>query len=127
MDTDSAQAKLINDLTSRTGANEASVTALSQTLTDNSSATAQQIGALQSATGDNTSAITSLSKTVTDNQSATANDIKLLNTAVGDNKAAVQQVSSAQATLDGKVSATWSVKVETSKKGKAALPDWHWG
>ncbi|MEX2940882.1 TipJ family phage tail tip protein [Serratia fonticola] len=121
VDTESAQAKLINDLTSRTGANEASVTALSQTLTDSNSATAQQIGALQSATGDNTSAITSLSKTVTDNQSATANDIKLLNTAVGDNKAAVQQVSSAQATLDGKVSATWSVKVETSKKGESSV------
>ncbi|MNC33704.1 Fibronectin type III protein [compost metagenome] len=58
---------------------------------------------------------------MTDNQSATANDIKLLNTAVGDNKAAVQQVSSAQATLDGKVSATWSVKVETSKKGESSV------
>ncbi|MDP9557883.1 UNVERIFIED_ORG: methyl-accepting chemotaxis protein [Pseudomonas parafulva] len=81
------------------------------------SAQAKQLLDLNTSVGDANAAIQNEAKTRSDAVGSLSQQIQNTQSSVGETKAAVQQVSKAQADLDGKVNATWSVKLGLTSGG----------
>lgn len=81
------------------------------------SAQAQQITGLQTSVGNNTAAIQSEATTRSNADTALGRRVDTVQSNLGTTNASVQQVSTAQANLDGKVNATWSVKLGLTSGG----------
>lgn len=75
-------------------------------------AIARELVTFDTKIGENSSNITKLTQVVTTNQSATAQQISQLSTTVGTQQTAIQQNTSIINDVSGKVSATWSVKLQ---------------
>ncbi|WP_339504052.1 phage tail protein [Pseudomonas sp. RL_105y_Pfl2_101] len=75
-------------------------------------AIARELVTFDTKIGENSSNITKLTQVVTTNQSATAQQISQLSTTVGSQQTAIQQNTSIINDVSGKVSATWSVKLQ---------------
>jgi len=90
----------------------ASIATESKVRTTADEATAQRLTTFNASVGKNTANITSLEKVVADNNSATATKIDNLSASVGENTLQISTTQSAVNTLNGKVSANWSVKMQ---------------
>jgi predicted phage tail protein len=116
---DYAQSTRTTTLEAAVGDNATKITTVQQVVADNQTATAQQITQLTSTVGDNAATVTQLSKTVADNQQATATTINQLSTTVGSQgdtlgqqQTAITQTTSIVNDINGKLAATWSVKMQ---------------
>ena len=78
---------------------------------DKLAAETQRINGLQSSVGDANAAIQSEASTRASADAAMGKRVDGVQSSLGSTNAAVQQISTAQANLDGKVNATWSVKL----------------
>lgn len=81
-------------------------------------ATAQTVVQLSATVGESTAQVTDLRKVVADNQSATATALQQVGVKVDGNTADIQTQSQAIATIDGKVSTSWSVKMQVTADGR---------
>ncbi|SEU03299.1 host specificity protein J [Pseudomonas graminis] len=99
----------------------ASIVTESQVRATENEATARTVTQLTATVGDNVAQVTDLRQVVSNNQSSTATAISQLSTAVGSNTAAVQQTSQAVTTLDGKVSASYTVKLQVNSNGQYVM------
>ncbi len=86
--------------------------------TTQNSALAQQLTTLDAEVGENSANLTELSQTVATDKEATALALQQLNVEVGDNSAAIQTQSEVVAGIDGKVSTSWSVKMQVTANGQ---------
>jgi predicted phage tail protein len=86
--------------------------------TTQNSALAQQLTTLDATVGENEASLTQLSQTVATDKEATALAIQQLHVEVDDNSADIQTQSQAIATIDGKVSTSWSVKMQVTANGQ---------
>jgi hypothetical protein len=75
-------------------------------------AMAQRITTLDAEVGENAANITELEEVVVTNQQATAQQLVQLNTTVGNQQTAIQQNTSIINDVNGKVTASWSVKMQ---------------
>lgn len=99
----------------------ASIVTESNVAASANAAMAKSVTQLTATVGDNTAQVTDLLQVVTDNQSATATAIQQLTAAVGNNSSVIEQTSEAVATLDGKVSASYSVKLQVNANGQYVM------
>ena len=118
---DYAQAQVTTTLQAAVGDNAAKIVTVQQVVADGQTATAQQLAQLSSIVGDNAATVTTLTKTVADNQSATATSLQQLSTTVGSQgdtlgqqQTAITQTTSIVNDINGKLAATWSVKMQYS-------------
>ncbi|MFQ0831236.1 DUF1983 domain-containing protein [Serratia fonticola] len=102
---------------STTDKNTADVTALTKTVTDNGTSTAQQITNVSTAVNGVKTDLQTETTARSTADTALGKRIDTVTTVAGENSAAVQQVSEAQATLNGKISASWTVKVQVDSNG----------
>ena len=111
------------DLTDALGGwiSTASIVTESNVAASANAAMAKSVTQLTATVGDNTAQVTDLLQVVTDNQSATATAIQQLTAAVGNNSSVIEQTSEAVATLDGKVSASYSVKLQVNANGQYVM------
>jgi predicted phage tail protein len=86
--------------------------------TTQNSALAQQLTTLDATVGENEASLTTLTQTVATDKEATALAIQQLHVDVDDNSADIQTQSQAIATIDGKVSTSWSVKMQVTANGQ---------
>lgn len=86
--------------------------------TTQNSALAQRQTELNAKVGDNSAAVTELVQTVATDKEATAQALTQLSAAVGDNTSTIQQTATAVANVDGKVSSSWSVKMQVTSNGQ---------
>jgi predicted phage tail protein len=86
--------------------------------TTQNSALAQQLTTLDAEVGENSANLTELSQTVATDKEATALALQQLSVEVGDNSAAIQTQSEVVAGIDGKVSSSWSVKMQVTANGQ---------
>lgn len=86
--------------------------------TTQNSALAQRQTELTAEVGDNSAAVTELVQTVATDKEATALALQQLRVEVDDNSADIQTQSQAIATTDGKVSTSWSVKMQVTSNGQ---------
>ncbi|WP_460044104.1 TipJ family phage tail tip protein [Pseudomonas sp. S2_H01] len=86
--------------------------------TTQNSALAQQLTSLDAEVGDNAANLSTLTQTVATDKEATALALQQLNVSVGDNSAAIQTQSEAIADIDGKVTTSWSVKMQVTANGQ---------
>lgn len=114
---DSALGQRIDAVKSTTDKNTADVTALTKTVTDNGTATAQQITNVSTAVNGVKTDLQTETTARSTADTALGKRIDTVTTVAGENSAAVQQVSEAQATLNGKISASWTVKVQVDSNG----------
>ncbi|WP_426934943.1 phage tail tip fiber protein [Pseudomonas fulva] len=84
---------------------------------DKLAAETQRINGLQSSVGDANAAIQSEASTRASADAAMSKRVDGVQSSLGSTNAAVQQISNAQANLDGKVNATWSVKLGLTSGG----------
>ena len=84
---------------------------------DKLAAETQRINGLQSSVGDANAAIQSEASTRASADAAMGKRVDGVQSSLGSTNAAVQQISTAQANLDGKVNATWSVKLGLTSGG----------
>ena len=84
---------------------------------DKLAAETQRINGLQSSVGDANAAIQSEASTRASADTAMGKRVDGVQSSLGSTNAAVQQISTAQANLDGKVNATWSVKLGLTSGG----------
>lgn len=84
---------------------------------DKLAAETQRINGLQSSVGDANAAIQSEASTRASAVAAMGKRVDGVQSSLGSTNAAVQQISNAQANLDGKVNATWSVKLGLTSGG----------
>ncbi|MBK3465889.1 phage tail tip fiber protein [Pseudomonas sp. MF6776] len=75
-------------------------------------ALAQRTTTLDAKVGDNSANLTTLEQVVANNQQATAQQITQLSTTVGTQQTAIEQNTSIVNDVNGKVSASWSVKMQ---------------
>ncbi|KGF63616.1 phage tail tip fiber protein [Pseudomonas lutea] len=99
----------------------ASIVTESQVRATENEATARTVTQLTATVGDNVAQVTDLRQVVSNNQSSTATAIQQLSAAVGNNTSAVQQTSQAVATLDGKVAASYTVKLQVTANGQYVM------
>lgn len=112
-----ANTTAINSMVSRVGNAEAAIDGLNETTAANGLAMATGFNQMRSMIGDNSAAITTTNKTVTDLEKSTTEQVTTLTSRVGDMSSTVQQTASTVADLNGKLSAQWGVKVNTSSGG----------
>jgi len=86
--------------------------------TTQNSALSQQLTTLDAEVGENSANLTELTQTVATDKEATALALQQLNVEVGDNSAAIQTQSEVVAGIDGKVSSSWSVKMQVTANGQ---------
>jgi predicted phage tail protein len=86
--------------------------------TTQNSALSQQLTTLDATVGENEASLTTLTQTVATDKEATALAIQQLHVDVDDNSADIQTQSQAIATIDGKVSTSWSVKMQVNANGQ---------
>ena len=99
--------------------NKAAITTLTQVVADNESATATRLDQLEvTVNEDITAAIASEATVRATADEALGQQITTVQASVGDNTAAIQQVSTAQATTDGKVNTSWTLKMEVNSQGQ---------
>ncbi|WP_409264917.1 phage tail protein [Pseudomonas sp. KCJK9000] len=84
---------------------------------DKLAAETQRINGLQSSVGDANAAIQNEASTRASADAAMGKRVDGVQSSLGSTNAAVQQISTAQANLDGKVNATWSVKLGLTSGG----------
>ncbi|HGE8424971.1 TPA: DUF1983 domain-containing protein [Serratia marcescens] len=118
VDTGSAQAKQLTDISSKTEGNRAVLTQLAKTVTDNQSASSQQIVQLNTEVGKVKTNLLNESSVRSSADSALGQRIDHVTATAGNNTAAVQEVKQAQASLNGKISASWSLKVQADNAGR---------
>jgi len=106
-DSDSELADVMNSWTSL-----ASVADESKVRASEGEALAQRTTALDAKAGENAANITTLDLVVATNQQATAQSITQLNTKVGEQQTAIEQNTSIVNDVNGKMSASWSVKMQ---------------
>jgi len=75
-------------------------------------ASAKRLSTLDAQVADNAANVTQLEQVVVTNQQATAQQITQLSTTVGDQQTAIEQNASIINDVNGKVSASWSVKMQ---------------
>ena len=114
----SALAESITELRAELGDDiQARIVEVEQAVADESSARAQQYVTITARFEDNESSIQQVSKAVTDANSANAQRFTTVEARIGDTQATVQQVQQAQVTTDGKVNATYAVKMAYTLNG----------
>jgi predicted phage tail protein len=118
---DSALGQRIDAVKSTTDKNTADVTALTKTVTDNGTATAQQITNVSTAVNGVKTDLQTETTARSTADTALGKRIDTVSAVAGENSAAVQQVSQAQATLNGKISASWTVKVQVDNQGNKVV------
>lgn len=102
----------------KVGQTDAAITEVKQVVADGEQATATVLQQLTSKTDNTAASLTQLSTTVANNNSATSQQITGLNSQIGTVSADVQQTSKTVADLNGKLSASWNIKVGTTSNGK---------
>ncbi|WP_455769632.1 phage tail tip fiber protein [Pseudomonas oryzihabitans] len=114
---DGALAQRIDTVQAATGDNKALIQAEQTARSNADSALANRIDTVQ-ATANNASALVQSEQTARVNaDSALGKRIDTTQASLGDTNASVQQISQAQVATDGKVNATWSVKLGVSDGG----------
>lgn len=114
---DGALAQRIDTVQAATGDNKALIQAEQTARSNADSALANRIDTVQ-ATANNASALVQSEQTARVNaDSALGKRIDTTQASLGDTNASVQQISQAQIATDGKVNATWSVKLGVSDGG----------
>lgn len=121
IDGDEALAQRASQLESKTEQNASAISAESQARADADSAMAQDIATIQAQANSNASAIQTEAQARADADQANAQAIQTLQAEAGQTAAIVQQNSQAIATIDGKVSANWNVKVQANQNGQKYL------
>lgn len=86
--------------------------------TTQNSALAQRQTELSAEVGENSAGLTELVQTVATDKEATALALQQLSVEVDDNSAAIQTQSEVIADVDGKVSTSWSVKMQVTSNGQ---------
>ncbi len=114
---DSALSQRIDTVSAKTDTAAADITTLKKTVADGDGALATRIDGLQTTVGQTSTAITSEQTARANGDTALGQRIDSVTASVGENSAAVQQVSKAQATMEGKISASWNLKVNTTSGG----------
>ncbi|NNA98787.1 phage tail protein [Pseudomonas gessardii] len=116
-----AIAQRTSTLDAKVGDNAANLTTLEKVVATNKMATAQSITQLSTKVGDNAANLTTLEKVVATNKMATAQSITQLSTKVGDQgteigqqKTMIETNTSIINDVSGKMSASWSVKMQYS-------------
>jgi predicted phage tail protein len=82
------------------------------------SALVQQLTQLDAEVGENSAGLTTLTQTVATDKQATALALQQLNAEVGENSASIQTQAQVIAEVDGKVTSSWSVKMQVTQDGK---------
>jgi predicted phage tail protein len=114
---DEALSLRISTVSAKTDTAAADITTLKKTVADGDGALATRIDGLQTTVGQTSTAITSEQTARANGDTALGQRIDSVTASVGENSAAVQQVSKAQATMEGKISASWNLKVNTTSGG----------
>ncbi|UXZ98913.1 DUF1983 domain-containing protein [Pseudomonas phytophila] len=86
--------------------------------TAQNSALVQRLTELNSEVGENVANLTELTQTVATDKLATAQAISQLTATVGDNTSAIQETATAVADVNGKVTTSWSVKMQVTADGQ---------
>lgn len=86
--------------------------------TAQNNALVQRLTELNSEVGDNVANLTELAQTVATDQQATVQAISQLTATVGDNTSAIQETATAVADVNGKVTTSWSVKMQVTADGQ---------
>lgn len=116
---DESVASQVEALRAKTGENiAAAVTAETKARAEADSALATDIGKVLAQTEKNEAAVKTEQSARTSADSALGNRIDSVQAKTGENSAAVQQSAKAIAELNGKITASWNVKVETTSDGK---------
>lgn len=116
---DESVASQVEALSAKTGENiAAAVTAETKARAEADSALATDIGKVLAQTEKNEAAVKTEQSARTSADSALGNRIDSVQAKTGENSAAVQQSAKAIAELNGKITASWNVKVETTSDGK---------
>ncbi|WP_262859691.1 DUF1983 domain-containing protein [Morganella morganii] len=116
---DESMATQIEALSAKTGENiAAAVTAETQARTEADSALATDISKVLARTEKNEAAVKTEQSARTSADNALGSRIDNVQAKTGENSAAVQQSAKAIADLNGKITASWNVKVETTRDGK---------
>lgn len=99
--------------------NKASITDLTQVVADNDSATSTRLESLEvKVDNDIQAAIRSEEQARVDADGALASRIDTTQAAVGENTASIQQTSEAVVTIDGKVSSSYTLKIDAQQNGQ---------
>ncbi len=86
--------------------------------TAQNSALVQRLTELNSEVGENVANLTELTQTVATDKLATTQAISQLTATVGDNTSAIQETATAVADVNGKVTTSWSVKMQVTADGQ---------
>lgn len=122
-DADSAIAQTVTGLSSRTEGAESAIIGLQKTQSDTTKAlteTQQSLSATQTdveGQAQSIARVDNAQKATADNVSALSQDLSIVSSEVGDVKASAQQSMTAITELDGKISASWSMRVEIDQNG----------
>lgn len=98
--------------------NKAAITDLSEVVATNESATATRITILTAEVDDNSAKIATEQTVRANADEALSQRVDTTQATVGENTAAIQQTSTAVATIDGKVSTSWTLKMEVNSQGQ---------
>ncbi|GAA0353250.1 phage tail tip fiber protein [Morganella psychrotolerans] len=116
---DESMATQIEALSAKTGENiAAAVTAETKARTEADSALATDISKVLAKTEKNEAAVKTEQSARTSADNALGSRIDSVQAKTGENSAAVQQSAKAIADLNGKITASWNVKIETTSDGK---------